>query len=263
MESRPYTPWGECVHQCGKKRGGGKEKKEEKKRKKKKRISIFIKYESCGSVCVLVCSRFPKPPKVPVSWHFGSMPNLGQLKTWRSPIFHNSDFHGGCPFPYGPVLKLVLWLSTLISAKLRTQVHGNLSLRLFFGPLYHTENRFSKCWFLRGLPIRSSLKNRPLFNHRHSRSSLMWFWRWSIFAMRYILLTSGWKWFELSGCFWSIFHVCKGRFIPSTMDNTLPLKRTRRRAAFLQFPTKIKLIKRAVSKELLLALIKERSEKMA
>ena len=38
-------------------------------------------------VCVCVCSRFPKPPKVPGSWNFGSRPNLGQLKTWRSPIF--------------------------------------------------------------------------------------------------------------------------------------------------------------------------------
>ena len=38
-------------------------------------------------VCMYVCSRFPKPPKVPGSWNFGSRPNLGQLKTWRSPIF--------------------------------------------------------------------------------------------------------------------------------------------------------------------------------
>ena len=38
-------------------------------------------------VCVCVCSRFPKPPKVPGSWNFGSRPNLGQLRSLRSPIF--------------------------------------------------------------------------------------------------------------------------------------------------------------------------------
>ena len=40
----------------------------------------------CVSVCVSV-HVFSQPPKVPASWNFGSRPNLGQLKTWRSPIF--------------------------------------------------------------------------------------------------------------------------------------------------------------------------------
>ena len=35
-------------------------------------ISILIKHESCG----LVCSRFPKPPKFPGLWNFGSRPLL-------------------------------------------------------------------------------------------------------------------------------------------------------------------------------------------
>ena len=62
--------------------------------------SMHIKRESCVSMCY----RFPKPPKVPGSWHFGSRPNLGQLKTWRSPIFEILIFKGGSP--YGPVLKI-------------------------------------------------------------------------------------------------------------------------------------------------------------
>ena len=33
------------------------------------------------------CSPFPHSLKVIISWHFGSMPTLGQLKTWRSPMF--------------------------------------------------------------------------------------------------------------------------------------------------------------------------------
>ena len=44
--------------------------------------------------CLCVCSCFPKPPKVPGSWDFESRPNLGQLKTWGSPIidfFHFTD----------------------------------------------------------------------------------------------------------------------------------------------------------------------------
>ena len=60
-------------------------------------LSILIKHESCLSVCV-------SPPKVPGSWHFGSRPNLGQLKTWRSLIFKMFIFliEGG-GVPYGPV----------------------------------------------------------------------------------------------------------------------------------------------------------------
>ena len=34
-----------------------------------------------------LCAHFPKPPKVSASWNVGSRPDLGQLKTWRSPIF--------------------------------------------------------------------------------------------------------------------------------------------------------------------------------
>ena len=49
--------------------------------------SILIKHESCMSVCLFVCSRFPTPPKVPASWNFGCRPNLGQLRSLRSPIF--------------------------------------------------------------------------------------------------------------------------------------------------------------------------------
>ena len=37
--------------------------------------------------CVCVCSCFLKPPKVPGYLNFDSRHNLGQLKTWRSPIF--------------------------------------------------------------------------------------------------------------------------------------------------------------------------------
>ena len=42
--------------------------------------SIFIKCESCLSVCGCVCIQ---PPE---SWHFGSIRHLVKLKTWRSQI---------------------------------------------------------------------------------------------------------------------------------------------------------------------------------
>ena len=45
--------------------------------------SILMIFKSYLSVCL--CT-FPKPPKVPGSWNVGSRRNLGQLKTWRSPI---------------------------------------------------------------------------------------------------------------------------------------------------------------------------------
>ena len=40
-------------------------------------------------------ARFPKPPKVTVSWNFDFRPNLGQIKTWRSPIFEILIFKSG------------------------------------------------------------------------------------------------------------------------------------------------------------------------
>ena len=57
----------------------------------KKRQSILIKHESC----VCVCPRFPKTPKDPGSWNFGSRPNSAQLKARRSPIFEILIFKGG------------------------------------------------------------------------------------------------------------------------------------------------------------------------
>ena len=40
----------------------------------------------------------PKKNKnVPGSWHFGTMLNFGQLKTWRNPIFKILIFKGGLP----------------------------------------------------------------------------------------------------------------------------------------------------------------------
>ena len=68
-------------------------------------------------VCLCVThNNFPKPPKVPTSWNVGSRFDLGQLKTWQSPIFDILIFRGGGRSPYGPVLELALWLSMLISA---------------------------------------------------------------------------------------------------------------------------------------------------
>ena len=65
-------------------------------------MSIYTYKTWILSVCVFVCPRFSQPPKVPASWNFGSRPNLGQLKTWRIPIFEILIFKGGSP-PYGLV----------------------------------------------------------------------------------------------------------------------------------------------------------------
>ena len=67
------------------------------------------------SVCLCVIC-FPKPPNVPGAWHFGFRPYLDQLKSLRSPIFEILILKGGGNVPYGPVLKLAIWLFTLISA---------------------------------------------------------------------------------------------------------------------------------------------------
>ena len=60
--------------------------------------SILIKHESCLSVCLLSVFR----SQVPWSWNFVSRPNVGQLRSLRSPIFEIWILRG---VPYGPVLK--------------------------------------------------------------------------------------------------------------------------------------------------------------
>ena len=51
--------------------------------------------------------------------------------------------------------------------------HEILSLGLILADLKYDEARFSKFWFLRGLPIWSSVKNRPIFNRRHAAGKLL------------------------------------------------------------------------------------------
>ena len=105
--------------------------------------SILIKHE----FCLYVCSRFPKPPKVPGSWNFGSRPNLGQLKSLRSPIFEILIFKGGSP--YGPVLKIRDKLCRVFRSHQKSQCREILALGLIWANLKHDEARFSKFWFLR------------------------------------------------------------------------------------------------------------------
>ena len=82
---------------------------------------------------IRLCSRFPKPPKVTGSYNFGSRPNLGQLRSLRSPIFKILIFKGG------------------------PQILGNCGNELpgaTPGPGY-------------------TVKNRPLFNRRHAAGKLL------------------------------------------------------------------------------------------
>ena len=83
-------------------------------------------------VGLFVCPRFPKPPKLPDSWNFGSRPNLGQLKTWRSPIFEILIFKGGSP--YGPVLKIWDKLCARFPKPPKVPDSWNFGSRLNLGP---------------------------------------------------------------------------------------------------------------------------------
>ena len=109
--------------------------------------SILIKHESCQ----FVCPRFPKPPKVPGSWNVGSRPNLGQLKTWRSPIFEILIFKGGSP-PYGLVYIYYTYETWILSVCLcvcvrvfrshqMSQGHETSALDLIWAKLKHDEAR--------------------------------------------------------------------------------------------------------------------------
>ena len=61
-------------------------------------------------LCLCVCSRFPKPPKVPGSWNYSSRPTLGQLDLLWANLKHDGARFSKFWFlrlgsPYGPVLK--------------------------------------------------------------------------------------------------------------------------------------------------------------
>ena len=97
--------------------------------------SILIKHESCLSVCVSVCPHFPKPPKVPDSWYFGSRPFLGQLKTrgrqvaqiryryreileYYSWVLAHTRGYSSIESQYSRILKY--WISVLVPTSVRT-----------------------------------------------------------------------------------------------------------------------------------------------
>ena len=102
---------------------------------------------------IKLSSRFPKPPKVPGSWNFGSRPNLGQLKTWRSPIFEIFIFKGAphmvqCKKSAGYQINFV----HVFRSHQKSQFHEILALSLIWAILNHYEARFSKFWFLKRGP---------------------------------------------------------------------------------------------------------------
>jgi len=132
---------------------------------------ILIKQESCLSVCVFICSRFPKSPKVVASWNFGSRRHLGLVGTWRSPIF---EFFYGFYWLFSCFLMgvFVLFFSPKISAILtpRTMKFGHKDYsntkqlqikknsRAFFRYFFHTQiKKWCVCsWFPQPSNIRAA-----------------------------------------------------------------------------------------------------------
>ena len=112
--------------------------------------SKLITHESCQCVCPC----FSQPPKLIVSWNFGSMPTFDQLKSKWNPIFIFTDFEGiFCVFFLILILKLCIcsrfpqpsnmatWNFESIKGSKKKVYMFQMKIRLLFKKI-HLKNNF-------------------------------------------------------------------------------------------------------------------------